>query len=365
MTRSSSEPGRRGGRSARRVLVVDDSELIRALLIEYITQSGEFEVVGEASSGYQAIRLVHELDPDLVTLDLEMPELGGLDTLGYIMSETPRPVVIVSAHTALMADPGVSALLYGATDFVPKPRDQSAAEVSAFRARLMAALQAAAAARLQGVHAVAAPVQDRVRREAQARPARCAIAIAASTGGPRALAALVPQLPADVPAAVFIVQHMPPLFTGPLARRLNDAGLLPVCEATDNADVVEGVIYVARGGVHLDLVRSSNGVRIRLTEEPPVWGVRPSADVLFAAVARTFGPASVGVVLTGMGRDGADGLHAIREVGGATLAQDEATSTIPGMPRAAAAHADAVLPLQEIAAAVAVRAAVQARLRAG
>jgi two-component system, chemotaxis family, protein-glutamate methylesterase/glutaminase len=338
-------------RRARTVLIVDDSALMRSLLREYVAESGQFKVVGEAATGYQAIRRVHELDPGIVTMDLQMPDLGGIDALGYIMSEAPRPVVIVSSHTAAMADPGLQAMLLGAVEFVPKPLSDDPQEVLAFRSRLAHALHAASIARL-----INSPQRQQQPRRAVRPPqepnARSVIAIAASTGGPRALTQVVPRMPANLGAAILVVQHMPPLFTAALARRLNDVGALPVREAQEGEVLKAGVVYIARGGTHLDLERGDGGVHARLTDAPPVWGVRPAADVLFAAVARTFGPSSAGVVLTGMGRDGAEGLRALHEVGAATWVQDEASCVISSMPKAAAAWAQAALPLDEIAAAV-------------
>jgi two-component system chemotaxis response regulator CheB len=359
MTMSSSEA------RVKRVLVVDDSALMRALLSEYIRSLDEFEVAGEAATGYQAIRLVHELDPDLVTLDLEMPDLGGLETLGYIMSEMPRPVVIVSAHTEALADPALNAMLHGAIEFVPKPASREPEDRSLFRLRFEQALRTAALARLLKIPQRRLAAQRRTTAPRDQRPARCVVAVAASTGGPRALSDVIPRLPADTPAAIIIVQHMPPMFTTALARRLEQTAALPVREAEDGALVLEGVVYVAPGGLHLELDRHDDGVRFRLTDAPPLWGVRPAADVLFAAVARTYGPGSIGVVLTGMGRDGADGLRAIHEVGGWTVVQDEATCVIPSMPRAAAPYADVTLPLADIVDEVVGRAADRVQLRPG
>jgi two-component system, chemotaxis family, protein-glutamate methylesterase/glutaminase len=351
-----------GGRRTYRVLVVDDSGLIRSLLHEYISDSGRYVVVGEATTGYEAIRLTHALDPDIITLDLQMPDLGGLDALGYIMSEIPRPVVIISSHTDALADPALQAMLLGAVEFVPKPSSDAAADVRQFRDQLAQALQAAAVARLLKLPERRLLAQRRLAPR-RAVAARCAVALAASTGGPRALAELVPDLPAELPAAVLIVQHMPPMFTAALAKRLEATGSLPAREAVDGELLREGRVYVAPGGRHLDLQHTAEGVRVRLTDEPPLWGVRPAADVLFTAMARTFGPASVGVVLTGMGRDGAGGMRAVRDVGGATLVQDEATAVIPSMPRAAAEYAQAALPLHELAAAVAAAAVRQKGVR--
>lgn len=345
-------------RPRRTVLVADDSDLMRSLLVQYIGQIGGFDIAGEAATGYQVIRQVHETNPDIITLDLDMPDLNGLDALGYIMSEAPRPVVIVSSHTQAMADPALSAMLQGAVEFVPKPVSQSAEEVHSFQRRLGAALNAAAMARILRLPDRLQRARERVEREQRTgtdRQARCAVAIAASTGGPRALSVIVPFLPADLPAAVFIVQHMPALFTAALAKRLQETSVIEVREAAHGDDVREGVVYLAPGGLHLELERGPDGPRIQLTDTPSVWGVRPAADVMFPAVARIFGPASTGVVLTGMGRDGAEGLRALREVGGCTIAQDEATSVIASMPRAAATHADIVLPLNDITSEIVTR----------
>jgi two-component system, chemotaxis family, protein-glutamate methylesterase/glutaminase len=345
MAMSTSEP-----RAPRRVLIADDSELMRALLREHIRTIGGFEIVGEAATGYEVIRLVHELEPDILTLDLAMPELPGEAALDYIMKQAPRPVVIVSAQDERLAEAALAAMEHGAVEFVAKPQGTSDGERVAFRARLNSALRAAAVA-----HLLSMPRRRRERERRATQPemphdaARCAVAIAASTGGPRALTEIIPRLPPDLPAAVFIVQHMPPVFTAAFARRLNQISELPVHEARAGEAVQQGVVYVAPGGVHLDLVRDAKAVRIVLTDAAPVWNVRPAADVLFRAVARTYGPASVGIVLTGMGRDGAEGLRAISAVGGGTLAQDQATSVIGSMPRAASPHAQRLLPITEIA----------------
>lgn len=349
----------------RRVLIADDSDLMRAMLREQITHSGGFEIAGEAASGYQVIRMVHELDPDIITLDLAMPDLGGVEALDYVLSQAPRPIVIISAHDRSLADPALNAMVSGAVEFVAKPNGSSIEEAAAFRNRLYQALRAASVAHLLNLPRRIQMTQDRARQPHDHSAARAAVAIGASTGGPRALTEVVPRLAMDLPAAVFIVQHMPPLFTSAFARRLDDMCALPVREAAHGEVVEEGVVYVARGGSHLDLQREAGAVRIVLSEAPPVWNVRPAADVLFRAVARTFGPASVGVVLTGMGRDGAEGLRAIGEVGGSTLAQDEESSVIASMPRAAAPYAQRIVSLTELGGEIGRQALLRSRARPG
>lgn len=351
-----------GARRAARVLVVEDNLVMRALIVDFIGTLPDFQVVAEAGTGYEAIRLVHELEPDLVTLDLEMPDLGGLDTLGYIMSEVPRPVVIFSAQGGAGAERAMRALEYGAVDFVPKPSGVDPGAADGWRERLQGALEAAVVAQLANL-----PLRlpERIARRVEARQvargalvrerATVAVAIAASTGGPRALADLVARLPATLPAAILIVQHMPPGFTRSFAERLAGLGPLDAREAEPEQPIAPGRVYVAPGGFHMVVRRGESGPILELTEEAPVWGVRPAADPLFTSVASHFGPRSVGVVLTGMGRDGAEGLRAIRAVGGQTVAQDAETAVIFGMPRAAAPFADEVLPLGRIADAIATR----------
>jgi two-component system, chemotaxis family, protein-glutamate methylesterase/glutaminase len=347
------------------VLVVEDNALMRELIVELIEGSGEFRVVATARTGYEAIRMVHDLDPDIVTMDLEMPELGGLEALGYIVSESPRPVIILSAHEPKGADDSTfRALDYGAVDFVLKPAGDERREIESLQFRLLNALRAAAVAQLGNLGLrVNASTQAKARRIRSLAPplqrsteaATCAVAIAASTGGPRALLDLVPHLPGELNAAIFIVQHMPPRFTRSLAERIALSTPLAVQEAEAGVRVRPGHMYVARAGHHLSLRRTSPGIELTFDNSEPLWGVRPAADVLFGAVARHFGPRSVGVVLTGMGRDGATGLRAIREVGGWTIAQNRETCVVYGMPRAAAPYARQILPLSDIPAAIASR----------
>ena len=361
---------------ARSVLVVDDSELMRAILTDIINSTDGFEVIAEAETGYEAIRLVHELDPDIVTLDLEMPDLRGLEALGYIMSEVPRPVIIVSGQSRTVADPVLRALDYGALDFVAKPHGDEARDVDVLRTRLAAALRAAASASLGNLR-----VQRAVRAAARAKrvaarsvrangahgagPAPCVVAIAASTGGPRALVEVVPLFTAALPAAVLIVQHMPATFTALFAERLDRLSPLPVREAAAGEILCAGAVYVAPGGVHLNLRRERGGITVEFDRSDPVWGVRPAADILFGAVARLYGPHCSGIVLTGMGRDGADGLRAIRDAGGGTAGQRVESAVIPSMPRAASPFAAAQLDLPEIPAAAHAQAEAQAARRAG
>lgn len=338
------------------VLVVDDSAFMRKLVTEMVDGSGEFRVIGTARNGLEALKKIHALDPDVVTLDIEMPELDGIGALGYIMSETPRPVVMLSGATS---GPGIDltirALELGAVDFVKKPGGPISLDLDRVRDRLLDALRASREVNLRGVSVLArrsAPVAAHVLTGGSW--ATRAVAIAASTGGPRALAELVPALRPDLDAAVLIVQHMPAGFTKSLAERLDLHSRLAVAEARDGERIVHNRVYLAPGGQHMRVCVQGGVPVIALDSTPPVWGVRPSADPLFRSVADVFGAASIGVVLTGMGRDGAEGLRAIHDAGGLGVAQDRATSIIYGMPHAAllAGAVDQVLPLEAIAAAL-------------
>jgi two-component system, chemotaxis family, protein-glutamate methylesterase/glutaminase len=344
------------------VLVVDDSAFMRRLITQILDESGEFRVVGTARNGRDALRQVHALDPDLVTMDVDMPELDGLQALGYIMTETPRPVVMLSAATTHAGhDTTLRALELGAVDFVRKPSGAISLDLQSIAGRLLGALRGAAQANVRGVRMLSVP-----RLPARGTPARSqlvipppmrqtgalrVIAIAASTGGPRALAEVVPSLPRNLDAAVLVVQHMPAGFTRSLAQRLHAMSQLPVAEAEAGEPVMHNRVYLAPGGRHMTIVSRGGVPSIALDDSPPVWGVRPSADPLFRSLVVHFGRGIVGVVLTGMGRDGAEGLRVIREAGGRAIVQDRASSTIFGMPNAAfqLAGADRVVGLSEVA----------------
>jgi two-component system chemotaxis response regulator CheB len=339
------------------VLVVDDSAFMRRVITRIVDGSREFRVVGTARDGVEALAQVHALNPQIVTLDVEMPELDGLQALGYIMSETPRPVVMLSAATTQGdVDLTLRCLELGAVDFVRKPSGPVSIDLDRVAETLLNALRAAREVNLGGVQLLARP------RFVQAAPppvrpqgATMAVVIAASTGGPRALAEVIPGLPAELDAAVLVVQHMPAGFTRSLAARLNSMSRLPVSEGIDGEPVLANRVYLAPGGLHMRVAVDAEGQRcISLDGSAPVWGVRPSADPLFRSAAEHFGRKVVGVVLTGMGRDGSDGLGAIRAGGGKGIVQDRATSTIYGMPQAALqrAGAERVVPLGGVAGAV-------------
>jgi two-component system chemotaxis response regulator CheB len=326
---------------------------MRKLVSEILSTSGAFRVVGTARNGLDALKQIHALDPEIVTLDVEMPELDGLQALGYIMSETPRPVVMLSAlDSPNGGELTIRALELGAVDFVHKPSGPARETIDVLAARLLDALRAASCVNLRGVPVLARPpIAERIVGRAERSPATNAVAIAASTGGPRALADLIPKLPSGMDAAVLVVQHMPAGFTASLATRLNAMSRLPVTEARHGERIEHGRVYVAPGGFHMRVIEVHGAPMVALEQTPPIWGVRPSADPLFRSAAQRFGASLVGVVLTGMGRDGAEGLRAIRDRGGYAIVQDRGTSIVYGMPQAAfaTAGADRMLPLSDIA----------------
>ncbi|MGH7619555.1 MAG: protein-glutamate methylesterase/protein-glutamine glutaminase [Gemmatimonadaceae bacterium] len=337
------------------MLVVDDSAFMRRMASQIIERSGEFSVAGTARNGYDALKQIHAIEPDIVTLDVDMPELDGLSTLGYIMSETPRPVVMLSAGTTSSGHEATfKALELGAVDFVLKPSGAISLDLERIADRLLAALRAASMANPAGLRMLPRGSSEKGAAAVDSARATTAVVMASSTGGPRALAAIVPQLTRHLPAAVFIVQHMPAGFTKSMARRLDAMSPLRIDEAEPGEPVVHGRVYVAPGGLHMTVALSGDGPVIALDDTPPVWGVRPAADVLFKSAAQVFGRSTLAVVLTGMGRDGAAGARAIREAGGRALVQDRDSAAIFGMPQAAIqiAGADRIASLADIGAAI-------------
>ena len=316
-----------------RVLIVDDSAVIRQLLQMLLSQDPEIEVVGTAGDPLIARDRIKALNPDVVTLDVEMPNMDGVTFLRKIMTLRPMPVVMVSTLTQAGAETTLEALEIGAVDFVAKPVKDAAQGLTEIAGELQAKVKHAARARV-GRGAAAAVVPPKARRAYSAGTGERLVAIGASTGGVEALKKVLMHIPADCPPIV-VTQHMPPRFTAAFAERLNRECPMRVSEATHNEIIEAGHVYIAPGSHHLEVVRAGNEYRCALSESAPVSGHRPSVDVLFRSVAKVAGKAAVGSILTGMGKDGAEGLLAMRQAGAYTLGQDEASALIYGMPRVA------------------------------
>jgi len=335
---------------------VDDSFFMRTVLSKLLVESGGIEIVGQARTGREAVEKNLDLEPDVITMDVEMPEMDGLEALANIMGSRPVPVVMLSAHTGEGAETAVRALEMGAVDCVGKPSGSVSVDIHRVMAQLVGKIRVAAASRPEAAGTRPVPELSRdpggvfSERDRPNVPAHRIVAIAASTGGPRALNGLVSRLPADLPAAVVIVQHMSLGFTQALARRLGKATCLPVSEAQDGETLLSGRVYVAPAGIHLLIQGVPGAWRAAFSDAPPRNGVKPAADLTFSSVAESAGRNAVGVVLTGMGKDGAKGLLDMRNAGASTYAQDEASCVVYGMPKAAVeiGAAGRQMPIPEI-----------------
>lgn len=356
-----------------KVLIVDDSALVRQLLTEILGADPAIEVVGTAQDAYMAREKIKRFNPDVLTLDVEMPKMDGIQFLRNLMRLRPMPVVMCSSLTERGADVTLDALALGAVEFVTKPKVDVAYKLEEYAQEITAKVKAAARARVRALSndAAAAPVvapsaaasmkiveklsADAVLpRTTQPRHFRTTdqiVAIGASTGGTEAIKDVLIRMPPDAPGIV-ITQHIPKAFSGAFAARMNTVSPLTVCEARDGQQILPGHVYIAPGDQHLLLVRDGAQYRCRLNDGPPVQRHKPSVDVLFRSVAQNAGPNAIGVMLTGMGRDGAEGMKEMRDAGAACIAQDEATSVVWGMPGAAheVGAAESLHPLGAIAA---------------
>ncbi|HEX7524214.1 MAG TPA: chemotaxis response regulator protein-glutamate methylesterase [Candidatus Deferrimicrobium sp.] len=339
-----------------RVLIVDDSAFMRNALTKMLSSDPEITVVGTAWNGLDAIEKVAELKPDLVTMDIEMPRMDGIEALRRIMATNPVPVIMVSSLTTEGARATLDALDLGAVDFVPKNLSDLSVNIVKVREIL-----------IEKVKQIGRQVPGR-RRPSRPAPASAApaplrsvyrterrigiVAIATSTGGPKALQCVIPMLPKDLSVPVIIVQHMPPAFTGPFAQRLNEISGLTVKEAEEGEPLRPGIVLVAPGRGHLSVRKGRPGENVvAVSENRPDLIYRPSADVMMSSIAEMYPGRALGVILTGMGNDGEKGMRSIKSSGGRTIAQDEETCVVYGMPRAVveAGLADKVVPLGEVA----------------
>ncbi|WP_418791316.1 protein-glutamate methylesterase/protein-glutamine glutaminase [Phosphitispora sp. TUW77] len=333
------------------VLVVDDSAYMRKVVSNLLQSDENIVVIDTARDGLDALEKIKSLKPAVVTLDVEMPRLDGLSALKRIMKECPTPVIMLSSLTQQGSDTTVKALTLGAVDFVGKPSGTISIDIHKVQEELIAKVKVAARAVVSNFRSsVMLGIQKSVVSSAPSsgvHPNKLVV-IGSSTGGPNALQQVISRLPGNLPAAVLIVQHMPPAFTKSLAARLNDISELEVYEAQEGDELMNGRAYVAPGGYHM-ILRSKN--LIGLNQDRPVHSVRPAVDVTLESAVDFYGPNTVGVILTGMGFDGSKGASLVKQAGGKMIVQDEATCVVYGMPRVVVemGKADKVLPIQNIA----------------
>jgi two-component system, chemotaxis family, protein-glutamate methylesterase/glutaminase len=340
-------------KSKTRVLVVDDSTFVRHAVTRMLESAADIEVVGTAADGREAIEKARELQPDVISLDIKMPRMDGLEALPLILAERPVAVLLLSSLTHEGGDVTLRGLELGALDFLDKSSAQGNMNLLSLADELVAKVRLLAAVPRERLAPPAAPAVPEPPRPVFAPRAEAAevVAIGTSTGGPSALLTIVPRLPEDLASAVLVAQHMPQGFTRSLAERLNARSRVRVREAQEGDTVKAGEVLIGPAGTHLKVRRRGGPVKVWLDEEPRSALHRPSIDVLMGSVAKVYGPQALGILLTGMGSDGVDGLRAIRAAGGRTIAQDEQTSIIYGMPKAAvdAGVVDRSVPLARIA----------------
>lgn len=333
-----------------KVLVVDDSALIRSLLGEIIRQAPGMQLVGAASNAFMAKEMVIELKPDVITLDIEMPQVDGLTFLDRLMKARPTPVLMISTLTQKGADATIKSLELGAVDFIAKPKIDVAMGIDSYQQEIVEKIRVAAKSKPRTykntlTKAVAIPIDY--------RGTKTVVGIGASTGGTEAIRVVLQQLSASFPATI-VTQHIPSAFTKSFAARLDSLCAMKVKEAEDGELALPGNVYIAPGDKHLTLQRQEANYRIKLDDGELVSGHKPSVDVMFKSMAETVGGNAVAAILTGMGKDGAKGMLALRETGAITMAQDEASSVVYGMPKAAVdmGGTEHIVPLDELSKAL-------------
>ncbi len=338
-----------------KVMIVDDSAFMRFTLAQQLGEQPGIMVVGTASNGREALKLIPKLEPDVITLDVEMPHMDGLTTLRHIMTDFPRPVIMFSSLTKAGAAETIQALMLGAVDFVPKPANR--VDTRAVMTEMTAKIVHASRAKVKCVSVrslirhTAAPAEPGAKKLHAYQKATPVILIGSSTGGPGALSEIVPSLPANFPSPVLIVQHMPAGFTHSLSERLNSISQLNVKEAEPGDTLMVGRVLLAPGGFHMTIDEHD---QIALNQKPTVHGVRPAVDVTLTSLIQRFGKNIVAVILTGMGSDGTHGASLLHSDGGYVIAEHESTCVVWGMPRSVveAGAADAVLPRPQIVSAL-------------
>lgn len=338
-----------------KVLIVDDSAFMRKLLSDVFTAEPDFTVVDTARNGKDAADKAKWLKPDVITMDVEMPVMDGIKALEFIMRETPTPVVMVSSLTRAGADATIRALELGAVDFVAKTAGPISSVTSIKNEILLKCRAAAKVNALSLAKTLEKPATGIPNVALSAGPVTGndqIIAIGTSTGGPRALQEIITRLPGNLPCGVVIVQHMPPGFTKSLSDRLNSLSSITVKEAEHNDVIRPGLVLIAPGDYHMTVEREANRKLVKLNQSPPIVGHRPAVDPLFESVARCYGKRALGVILTGMGHDGAKGIQAIKKQQGYAIAEDQSTAVVFGMPKSAIELGviDKVVPLTGVAA---------------
>ncbi|NOY72145.1 MAG: chemotaxis response regulator protein-glutamate methylesterase [Gammaproteobacteria bacterium] len=345
-----------------KVLIVDDSALVRNLLTEILSSDANIEVVGTAQDPIVARQKIKDLNPDVLTLDIEMPRMDGITFLEKLMRLRPMPVVMISSLTENGAEVTLQALEYGAVDFVSKPKIDLVHGLQEYAKEIIEKIKSAAKANVKALDRLPVDrleIQEKLTADAiiseipktrQFKTTEKIIAIGASTGGTEAIKDILVALPEAMPGIV-ITQHIPAAFSGPFAKRMNASSRLNVCEAEDHQQILPGHVYIAPGHSHLLVERSGARYVCRLNDGPPVNRHKPSVDVLFRSVAQYVGPNAIAAILTGMGADGAEGMKEMHDCGAYTIAQDEKTSVVWGMPGEAvkAGGVDQVLPLNSVA----------------
>lgn len=342
-----------------KVLIVDDSAFMRKALSSMLQEDPEIKVIGTARDGLEALQMIEDLKPDIVTMDVEMPRMDGITALREIMSKNPVPVIMVSSLTTEGAKITLEALELGAVDFIPKNLSELSVNIVKIKGMLLDKIKTIARKGIVKRRPPIKPPETKIEvPKLEISKTRISterkvglVSIGTSTGGPKALQEIIPKLPKDFPVPIVIAQHMPPNFTKPFAERLNQLSQLSVKEAEEGEKVQAGVVYVAPGRGHMRLKRRGIETYITISEDREEFIYRPSVDALMLSVAECFPGRSLGVVLTGMGNDGVKGAKKIKETGGRVFAQSEETCVVYGMPRAVveAGIADKVVPLDEMA----------------
>jgi two-component system chemotaxis response regulator CheB len=337
-----------------KVMVVDDSALIRKLLTDILKLDKDILIVGTARNGKEALEKIPTLKPDIITLDVEMPLMDGLTTLKHIVSRYKLPVIMISTLTEKGAELTLKALEDGAIDFLQKPTNVFALSQNEIKDEIIEKIKMGSKAKIETkqplmpVNKIGHSNNNIIKIQDSFTNI---VAIGTSTGGPRALQSLIPLIPVNINATIVIVQHMPPKFTKSLSERLNSTSNIKVKEAEEGDILKRGCAYIAPGDYHMTIVKERNNLVVRLNQNPQVMGLRPTVDILMQSVAGIEGYSKLGIILTGMGSDGAEGILQMKKSNSYTIAQDESTSVVFGMPKAAIATGiiDEVLPLEKIA----------------